>query len=81
MSFIRPLEDLRWVQGENDGLYVYSDGGHIMYLPRKHDEFIEVVMRMLEQSDELSDDELLTVQQAFANRLHMDDDVLTNPFD
>lgn len=73
MSFIRPGSEPQWVDGaDTEGLYVYSSGSRICYMPNKEKEFVEVVMRMLEQSDELSDDELDKVLEAFASRLHWD---------
>lgn len=75
MSFIRALNSgPKWVEEANtDGLYVYSDGENLVYMPRREYEFVEVVMRMLEQSRELSDDDLEQVLHAFAVRLRWDE--------
>lgn len=70
MSFIRAGSDPKWVDdAETQGLYVYSDGERLIQLPSREKEFVEVVMRMLDQSGELSDDELERVLQAFETRL------------
>lgn len=57
-----------------EGLYVYSDRDSIQYLPRRHKPFIEVVMRMLDQSDELSDETLENVHSALRTRLRVDNE-------
>lgn len=70
MSFIRPGTEPQWVDdADTDGLYVYGDGERLVYMPRKEEEFVEVVMRMLEQSGQLDDDQLEDVFEAFAYRL------------
>lgn len=73
MSFIRPGPEPKWVdEAETDGLYVYSDGEQLMYMPTTEEEFVEVTMRMLEQSGHLDDEELEQVFEAFAYRLRWD---------
>lgn len=75
MSFIRPGSEGRWVDHPDvEQLYVYSSGDAIEYLPRDEELFVEVVMRMLEQSDELSHEELKAVFQAFRTRLRWGDE-------
>ena len=75
MSFIRATGgEPRWVdEADTGGLYVYSDGKRLCYMPSRELEFVEVVMRMLDQSGVLDDDELETVYKAFATRLHWPD--------
>lgn len=74
MSFIRPGSNPRWVdQADTEGLYVYGDGERLCYMPNTEAEFVEVTMRMLEQSDVLSEDELNDVYTAFATRLNWAD--------
>lgn len=69
MSYIRALESPQWEDCFENGLYVYSDGERIQYLPREHREFTEIVMRMLDQSGELDDETLTNVHRALKNRL------------
>jgi len=69
MSFIRPGTEPKWVDdADTDGLYVYSDGERLQYMPRSEKEFVEVVMRMLEQSRELDEEQLAAVNRAFGVR-------------
>lgn len=70
MSFIRPGTEPKWVDiADTEGLYSYSDGDSLVYFPTREEEFVEVVMRMLEQSGELDENELEKVFEAFASRL------------
>lgn len=75
MSFIRATGgDPKWVdEADTGGLYVYSDGERLVYMPTREPEFVEVVMRMLDQSNVLDDDELEKVYKAFATRLNWPD--------
>ena len=71
MSFIRPGTEPHWVDdAQTEGLYVYGDGEHLVYMPTSEKEFVEVTMRMLEQSGKLDDDTLESVFEAFAHRLN-----------
>lgn len=71
MSFIRPGTESHWVDdAQTKGLYVYGDGERLVYMPTEEKEFVEVTMRMLEQSGRLGDDELESVFEAFAHRLN-----------
>ena len=75
MSFIRPGSEPKWVDdADTQGLYVYGDGEGIRYMPTTELEFVEVVMRMLEQSGKLSEDELEKVFEAFAYRFRWESD-------
>lgn len=74
MSFIRPGSSPQWVDdAETEGLYVYSSGDWLHGMPPTEKEFVEVVMRMLDQSDELTDEELDDVFTAFAVRLNWEE--------
>jgi hypothetical protein len=79
MSFIRASNDgPQWVdEADTSGLYVYSDGERICYMPSEERQFVEVVMRMLDQSGELTDDELNAVLSAFETRLRWDDEQIS----
>lgn len=57
MSYIRMGQELEWTDGPAN-LYVYSDGDRIQYLPTHHAGFVEIAMRMLDQSGELTEEEL-----------------------
>lgn len=73
MSFIRPSSTPRWepdALGDDHGLYVYggvTEGLH--YVPRDPHEWIEVAMRMLDQSDALSGATLDEVHEAYRDEL------------
>ena len=73
MSFIRTLERPQWEEGIGDGLYVYGDKNHIVGLPKGYRPFTEVVMRMLDQSDELDDETLEEVHSALRQRLRIEE--------
>lgn len=73
MSFIRALEQPEWEEGIGDGWYAYGDGDGICGLPRQYRPFIEVVMRMLDQTGELSEEELETVHAALRSRLRIEE--------
>jgi hypothetical protein len=73
MSFIRTLEKPKWEDGIGDGLYVYGDQTHIVGLPKRYRPFVEVVMRMLEQSDELDEETLEVIHGALRDRLDIEE--------
>jgi hypothetical protein len=73
MSYIRASEGPTWEDNAFDnGLYVYSGDRQIHYLPSRHREFTEVVMRMLDQSGELDEETLTDVHTALRNRLRIE---------
>lgn len=74
MSYIRALEEPEWEEGIGTGWYVYSGKDRIHYLPNQHRPFIEVVMRMLDQSGDLEDETLDDVHVALRSRLRVEDD-------
>jgi len=74
MSFIRRNDKPNWEEDAGDGWYVYTDGERIQNLPRRHEPFIEVVMRMLDQSGELDGETLEEVHQALRKELQFDDE-------
>lgn len=73
MSFIRALEDPDWEEGIGDGYYVWGDNDGINYMPREYRPFVEVVMRMLDQSNELDEDTLEDVHHALRVRLGLEE--------
>ena len=73
MSYIRATERPKWEEHAFErGLYVYSDGSGVCHMPREHRAFVEVVMRMLEQSDKLTDSELTKAHAALRTRLNIE---------
>lgn len=73
MSVISPGERPEWItSAETSDVHVTVGLGGIEYPPKREPAFIEVVLRMLEQSDELSDDELNNVAVALCKRLDVD---------
>lgn len=73
MSYIRALQEPDWEEGIGTGYYVYSDGNGICGLPREHRPFIEVVMRMLDQSDRLDQESLEQAHGALRERLGVEE--------
>jgi len=77
MSYIRAAELPEWEENAFDGgVYVYSDADGLCYVPKDHREFTELVMRMLDQSGEMTESELETAHAALRERLRVDGDVV-----
>lgn len=72
MSYIRSTEEGEW-EDTDKGLYVYSSLDIIHGLPRRHKPFVEVVMRMLDQSGELTEEELERAHSALRKRLRIEE--------
>ena len=73
MSIIRANEEPEW-EDVGKGMYVYSDGKRIIHLPRNHENFIEIAMRMLDQEGSLDDETLEEVHETFRERLWLEDE-------
>lgn len=73
MSFIRGLEKGEWEE-VGTGHYCYGGKDNGLHgVPRKTLPFIEVVMRMLDQSDELDEETLEAVHAALRSRLRVEE--------
>jgi len=70
MSYIRATSEPHW-EDIGTGWYVYGSHDRIENLPAGFRPFIEVVMRMLDQSGQFTDDELEYIHAALRYRLHM----------
>jgi len=73
MSYIRATQSPDWEEYIGKGYYVYSSPHHIIGLPQKERPFTEVVMRMLDQSDELDEETLEEVHGALRQRLRIEE--------
>lgn len=71
MSYIRAGQEPNW-EDVGTGLYVYSDKVGLVGMPTEHRAFTEVVMQMLDQSNELEEETLTDVHRALRNRLHIE---------
>ena len=82
MSYIRAGGEPHWIENAHaEGMYVYSDGHGMNGVPRSEPEFVELAMRILFQSGELDEDELISVRDAFVERMDIDNswEVTTPP--
>ena len=73
MSYIRATQPPDWEEQIGTGYYVYSNSSHIVGLPHGERPFTEVVMRMLDQSDELDEETLEEVHGALRKRLRIEE--------
>lgn len=73
MSFIRRSEDPEWEDEIERSYYAYDASNFLSGIPDRHRAFIEVVMRMLDQTDELEEETLEAVHGALRSRLNVEE--------
>jgi len=75
MSITRRGETSGWYeQSDIEGYYTYMSKDHLIGMPLTFPEFAEVVLLMLEQSEELDEETLVSVRDALATRLNIENE-------
>lgn len=83
MSFVPIDQEREWTTGD-DNIYVYASGRDVVFtghgtIPTT--DYIEATMRMLDQSEDITDDELRGIHEALKDRLlfECDKDLVATP--
>ena len=80
MSFIRFGQEREWC--DVGPMYVYMDGDdRLVGLPQNAYGFTEIAMKMLDQSGELTDEELESAFRGFVSRMRLEEDSLHREVD